>query len=155
MHYACSSDSGKSFSPWEIVSEIDTTRLSDTNPALEVDDEGIPYVVYGVNVRPAGAIYRNRYYVGRRAVAGWTFTYHPIFSSAPTNETTLPSPPSMTITEDSGYVAFKDNVDNTIKVSAFGLPLSATPNDVTISPAAEIPFTKRVSTTAPPTLRFP
>jgi hypothetical protein len=134
IHYACSSDSGKSFSPWEIVSEIDTTRLSDTNPALGVDGEGIPYVVYGVNVRPAGTTHRNRYYVGRRTDAGWTFTYHPIFSSAPTNEATLPSPPSMTITGDSGYVVFKDNVDNTIKVSAFGLPLSGTPNGIMISP---------------------
>jgi|GEM_PF-2480497 len=133
IYYAYSTDHGLSFSSWEYVSEIDTTRLSHTNPTLALDGEGIPYVVYGINAQ-IGGYRRIRYYVGRRTESGWTFTYHPIFSSVPTNETTLPCSPSLTITEDSGYVAFRDNVDGIIKVSAFGLPLSANPNNDPISP---------------------
>ncbi len=134
IYYSHSTNNGISFAPWETVCR------SDTIPALVLDNDGVPYVAYGVNVQVGGSPpYRIKYYVGRRTDSGWEFTYHPIFSSGPTYSTTLPCPPSIVLTNDSGYVAFRDNVTNTIKVSSFILPLSGYPNSVQITQCAYSP----------------
>jgi hypothetical protein len=139
IYYAYSTDNGSTFTPWEEVC------TSDTVPALALDNSGIPYIVYGKNVKvdSPGPTYHIGYYIGRKPNpdSSWKLSYpkYPVFLSAPTSIDNLPHPPSLTISRDSGYVAFQDAVTDSIRVSSFKLPLDVHANSVAIAPCGYYP----------------
>lgn len=95
MFYSYSSDQGISFKPWKYLGP--PPYITDTIPAIAVDNYGKPFIAYGDNTNN-----RVMYWV-RDTTASYPEN---VFQSASTSA--LPHPPSFVWAGDTGFIAFRE-----------------------------------------------